>query len=82
MDNPELTRMLEWLKENKAEFDDIYFNEYDNNERGVHSKNDIQKDKNVIKIPKKLLIHSGRPSKYGNLMDEYDITTPKKKLDN
>lgn len=81
MNNPELTTMLEWLKENEAEFDDIYFKEYDDNERGVHSKNVIAKDKNVIKIPKKLIIHSEMPSKYGLLMEQYDIETPKKELD-
>ena len=81
MNNPELTTMLEWLKENEAEFDDIYFKEYDDNERGVHSKKVIAKDKNVIKIPKKLIIHSEMPSKYGLLMEQYDIQTPKKKLD-
>ena len=78
MNNPELTTMLEWLKENEAEFDDIYFKEYDDNERGVHSKKVIEKDKNVIKIPKKLIIHSEMPSKYGLLMEQYDIQTPKK----
>ena len=80
MSNPKLERLLLWLKENGAEFDNIFFREYSHNERGVHSKKSIKKDSLVIKIPKKLIIHSDRPSKYGNLMDEYEINIKKKNL--
>jgi hypothetical protein len=80
MSNPELDRFLFWLKENNAEFEDIFFKEYSHNERGVHSKKPIKKGSIVIKIPKKLIIHSNRPSKYGNLMDKYEINIKKKNL--
>ena len=63
---------FDWLKEGGSEFDDIFFEEYDN-ERGVHSNKNIKKNSLVIKIPRKMIIHSNRPSKNSTLMEKLDI---------
>jgi len=61
-----------WLRNGGAEFDDIYFKEY-GNERGVHSKKNIKKNSLVIKIPRKMIIHSNKPFKNKKLFEAIDI---------
>lgn len=63
---------FDWLKQGGSEFDNIFFEEY-GNERGVHSNKKIKKDSLVIKIPRKMIIHSNRPSKNSTLMEKLDI---------
>ena len=63
---------FDWLKGGGAEFDDIFFQEY-GNERGVHSNKNIKKNSLVIKIPRKMIIHSNRPSKNSELMEKLDL---------
>jgi len=63
---------FDWLKDGGAEFDDIFFQEY-GNERGVHSNKNIKKNSLVIKIPRKMIIHSNIPSKNSELMEKLDL---------
>jgi len=63
---------FDWLKQGGSEFDDIFFKEY-GNERGVHSNKKIKKNSLVIKIPRKMIIHSNRPSKNSYLMEKLNI---------
>ena len=73
--------LLVWLKDSGAEFPDISIKEISKSENGVEALNDIPESSFVVKIPRKLLIHSNLHSKYGDLMDKYNINTPKKHLD-
>ena len=50
---------MNWTKLNGAIFPDISFKVYGENERGVHSQNNIRKGSNLIKIPLNMIIHDG-----------------------
>lgn len=47
---------INWLKDNGAKFPGLYFKETENNMRSVFTKEYILKDKQIITIPKNLLI--------------------------
>lgn len=49
---------MKWLKKNNAYFPDIYLKKYHNHERGVHASKNINKQSEVIMIPKSILIYS------------------------
>ncbi len=45
-----------WLKDGGAEFPNLYFKKYSDNERGVHSNKNIKNDTEIMYIPHHLLI--------------------------
>ena len=68
MNNYEI--FLNWAKENGAMLSDLSLQEYDNSERGVHTKGGIRKGKTIVGIPLKLIIHDGicEKTKYGEII--------------
>jgi len=68
----ELDIFESWLNENGAEFPDIYFQTYKKNERGVHTKHKLSSNKQLIKIPRKLLIYTdmGKNTPWGKLVQQ------------
>ena len=63
-------RFLNWAKENGATLSDLSLHQYDNNERGVHTKGGIRKGKTIVGIPLKLIIHDGicEKTEYGKII--------------
>ena len=57
-----------WLDEGGAQYPSLYFKKYSDTERGVHTKINLKAGKEIIYIPKNLLILSDMPSEYGRLI--------------
>lgn len=51
-----MKNFIEWLKKNNVQSDDLYFKLYNNEERGVYTRNDIPKNKTIMFIPLDALI--------------------------
>ena len=68
----DLNLFINWLNQNGAEFSDIYFQTYKKNERGVHTKHKVSSNKQVILIPRKLLIYTdmGKNTPWGQLVQK------------
>jgi len=68
----DLNLFINWLNQNGAKFSDIYFQTYKKNERGVHTKHKVSSNKQVILIPRKLLIYTdmGKNTPWGQLVQK------------
>ena len=51
-----MKHFVEWLKKNNVQSDDLYFKLYNNEERGVYTRNHILKNKTIMFIPLDALI--------------------------
>ena len=63
---------MTWLKKNNAYFPDVYLKKYSNHERGVHASKNINKQSEVIMIPKSILIYSnmGKSTPMGKIIKQ------------
>ena len=66
---------ISWVNENGSSFPNIQFKLYGKNERGVHSKSYLRTDRNLIKIPRSLIIHDGmaKDIKHGARLIEHGV---------
>tara|TARA_B100001063_G_scaffold246986_1_gene289096 strand:- start:5732 stop:6952 length:1221 start_codon:yes stop_codon:yes gene_type:complete len=77
----EFNKFVSWLREGGAEFPDVAFQKYKENERGVHAKDNISRGELVIKIPRNLLIHNRLKCKYTDLIEETKLNVPTENLE-
>lgn len=63
-------RFVSWLLKNNAKFPHLYFKCYSSDQRGVHCKEDIERNKRIMYIPQKCLITDeiARRTKTGGLL--------------
>jgi len=65
---------ISWLKKNGAKFPHLYVEKYKKNERGVKTKKTLESNKNIIRIPKKIIIYSdmGKQTAWGMQLQKHD----------
>jgi protein-histidine N-methyltransferase len=65
---------ISWLKKNGAKFPHLYVEKYKKNERGVKTKKTLEPNKNIIRIPKKIIIYSemGKQTDLGMQLQKHD----------
>ena len=72
--NRDFFNFKKWLDEEGAQFPNLYFKKYSDNERGVHTKKTIPPKTEIIYIPYKLLITNNLDNKYCTSLGK-NITT-------
>jgi protein-histidine N-methyltransferase len=62
-----------WLKKNGAKFPHLYIENYNKGERGVKTRKNLNSNKNIIYIPKKLIIYvdMGKKTDWGVQLQKY-----------
>ena len=66
---------VDWLRDNDVKSDDLFFKIYDNEERGVYTRNKIVKNTTFMYIPRNVLITDmmGRETPWGKKIENSNI---------